>query len=269
MMIIEKITSDFGKLFVLKSLITGAYAYWQGGCCQSESDDNGTSLAPYVHAMFGLICQTTANSILMIGCGGGTLGTMLSKAGRRVTIVDVNPASILVAQKYFSLSPDITCHVGDGLEFIRNTKEKYDIIILDAFEKDQIPEHLCSPEFFGFCRTKLTNSGYMLVNIVIEHDFDFAADEIATRLAETQLRVRVLDTPGRVGRNAVIIAGTVMNLLPPPLIAMPQMLREELQNELSCMRFRVWRSEIPDRRKAALSDGARGARRCYRSSDRQ
>ncbi len=38
---------------------------------------------------------------------------MLVKAGRNVTIVDVNPASFALARKYFSLPENVECHVGD------------------------------------------------------------------------------------------------------------------------------------------------------------
>ena len=49
------------------------------------------SLAAYVHAIYALLAQSQAQQILMIGCGGGTLGTMLAAAARQVTIVDINP----------------------------------------------------------------------------------------------------------------------------------------------------------------------------------
>jgi 2-polyprenyl-3-methyl-5-hydroxy-6-metoxy-1,4-benzoquinol methylase len=48
-------------------------------------------LAAYVHALFGLLVQIPVHETLMIGCGGGTLGTMLAKMGRSVTVVDINP----------------------------------------------------------------------------------------------------------------------------------------------------------------------------------
>ena len=35
----------------------------------------------------------------MIGCGGGSLATMLDKTGVRVTIVDINPTAFFTAQR--------------------------------------------------------------------------------------------------------------------------------------------------------------------------
>ena len=37
----------------------------------------------------------------MIGCGGGTLRTMLTRAGQQVSIVEINPVSFTLAKRYF------------------------------------------------------------------------------------------------------------------------------------------------------------------------
>jgi len=54
----------------------------------------------------------------MIACGGGTLGTMLARAGRRVSIVEVDPVSFTLAKRYFGLPPNVACHVDDGLALV-------------------------------------------------------------------------------------------------------------------------------------------------------
>ena len=73
----------------------------------------------------------------MIGCGGGTLGTMLDRAGRSVTIVDINPQSIALARQYFSLPEQIPCHVVDGAAFLRRSQATFDAIIIDAFIEER------------------------------------------------------------------------------------------------------------------------------------
>jgi spermidine synthase len=70
---------------------------------ERSSDSNGVSLAAYVHALFGLLAQIPVHETLMIGCGGGTSGTMRAKAGQSFTIVDINPQSITLARRHFSL----------------------------------------------------------------------------------------------------------------------------------------------------------------------
>ena len=99
----SKHASKFGliKLHFRKRIRT--LTYEQKGGWQSRADVNGISLDAHIHAIYGLVLQHAGKSVLMIGCGGGTLGTMLARAGRRVSIVEINPVSIRLAKRYFGL----------------------------------------------------------------------------------------------------------------------------------------------------------------------
>ena len=97
------------------------------------TDGNGISLASYIHAIFGLIAQTQARKILMIGCAGGTLATMLAQAGRKVTIIDVNPASFILAKQYFALPDSVECQIADGKWFLTSDTKTYVRLFLMRF----------------------------------------------------------------------------------------------------------------------------------------
>jgi hypothetical protein len=81
MITLAKKSTTFGEITILERRQSGSHIYCQGDWWQSEADRNGVSLAAYVHAIFGLLTQTTAHQVLMIGCGGGTLGTKVTKRG--------------------------------------------------------------------------------------------------------------------------------------------------------------------------------------------
>ncbi len=146
---IEEYDSPYGAITVSRSKPTGALIYSQGGCRRSEADYNGVSVAPYIHAIFGLIAQLRAKTVLMIGCGGGTLATMLARNGCQVTIVDVSPAAFRIARQYFDLPDSIDCQLADGSGFLLSSQRRFDAIILDAFQGDRIPTHLRSRAFFA------------------------------------------------------------------------------------------------------------------------
>lgn len=248
MILVDKIASDFGKIYILKSILTGAYAYWQGDCCQSEIDKNGISLAPYIHAIYDLIRQSEVHDVLMIGCGGGTLGTLLKRAGHNVTIVDIDPKSIGIAKRYFKLPNDIHCKIDDGLNFLRNTKNHYDAIVVDAFVNGQIPAHLRSINFFRLAQAKLFESGHLYLNIILDDDSDPSANQIAKLLTEIQLQVEILDTKGPIGRNAVVVAGHTMNFVLPTVTVPPAVMQQKLKKELGKMRFYPWQElDVPGR----------------------
>jgi spermidine synthase len=215
--------------------------YEQGGCCQSEADINGVSLASYVHAMYDLLLQANAQKILLIGCGGGTLGTMLARAGRTVTIVDVNPTSFVLARRYFALTENVECNVADGKEFLRSVEQKYDAIVLDAYHGDRIPAHLKSLRFFQLLSSRLSPEGVVVANVHVKYDLDDDADRMAECMREVWADVRLLDSTDIGARNVIVMAGVVSELSVPVMLVPTAHAQDEIENELATMSYRTVR----------------------------
>ena len=239
---LDTVESEFGTITVFKKKSTSTITYEQGGCCQSEADSNGVSLASYIHAIFGLIAQTKARRILMIGCAGGTLATMLAQAGCKVTIIDVNPASFVLAKRYFSLPDSVKCQVADGKSFLRADTRTYDAIVLDAFHGDHIPAHLKSLRFHQLVADRLSRRGAVFANVHVKHDLDHHADRIAASLSNVFHDVRLLDSTGYDGRNAIVMGGAVSSLRIPEMMVPPAADRHAIESELATMKFRAWRA---------------------------
>lgn len=246
MIAIAKLESEFGDIEVLEYRARELFFYVQGGCFQSETDRDGISLAPYIHAIYSLLMQAGARDVLMIGCGGGSLGTMLVKANVQVTIVDKNQASFEIARNYFRLPDSIDCHVADGKEFLLGTTHSYDAIVLDAYDGGSIPLHLRTRGFFRLVQSRLDQfRGRLIANVHALHDLDCAPDQYATFAKSAFNDVRLLDAQGVVGRNALIVAGNVRNLRKPTLLMPPLLDRDEIAVGLGRMAFRPWRWEWP------------------------
>src|ERR1700722_13807245 len=237
---IETIESEFGTIEISKSPATGALTYKVGGRQQGMADGNGTSLAYYIHAMFGLLSQAKAQNILMIGGAGCTLGTMLSRAQRKPTIVDVNAASFVVAKQYFGLPDSVICHVADGEVFLRGDTGSYDAIVLNAFHGDYVPAHLKSPAFLGLVRDRLAPDGVFIANLLVQNDFDTCADRFAKSMKAVWTDVRMLDSAGIPDRNAVLMAGRVSALREPDLLMQPEVNAKAIKRELARLEFRAW-----------------------------
>jgi len=235
------ISTEFGVITILRSRSNGSHIYAQDDGWQSHADRTGVSLSYYIHALYGLATQTGAREVLMIGGGGGTLGTMLTNAGLNVTIVDINPTSFTIARDFFSLSPAIECHVCDGADFLGRQDRFYDLIIVDAFDGGAIPTHLRSVEFFLLAQRRLNAAGHILVNVLLDHDFDRTADDIAFSVAVTGLDVQVLDIQGDLDRNAIVVGSGTGPLKPPTLLVVPEIQQEQIAEALGNMRFRARR----------------------------
>ncbi len=232
--------SKFGVITLRSSKSLGTLTYEQKGGNQSTVDRDSVSLDAYIHALYGLALQRPAPKILMIGCGGGTLGTMLARAGRDVTIVDIDKVSVRLAKRYFGLPPEVTCHVGDGLAFLRSTRRRFDILIIDAFIGEYMPTHMKGNVLSDAARRCLRDDGLVLINICLHKKIDPTADRMAEGFAAGGWPVRLLDGPGA-ERNAIVLAGNVKGLRRPALSLPPLARTAWTRKNLKAMRFRKWR----------------------------
>ena len=237
---VQEIKSAYATINIFQNPDTGITIYEVGGCHQSSADSEGTSLASYIHAIFSLLTQANPRNVLIIGCGGGTLGTMLTRAGRKATFVDIDPASFVLARQYFGLPETVACHVADGEQHLREETDIYDAIVLDAFHGENIPVHLQTPEFFDLVRERLKPGGIVLANLRVGHDFDKGPDRVAQSMKSAWTDVRVLDAEGVCGRNAIVMAGKVEKLREPRLLQAPNTNAQLLRLELERLRFRPW-----------------------------
>ncbi len=202
MITVASLASSAGEIVVRKKIQTGAFVYEQGDCCQSEADEQGVSLSSYIHALFSLLWQKRSQRVLMIGCGGGTLATLLVRSGARVTVIDNNPNTFHLARDYFQMPAQVKCVVADGAEYLRNCREFYDAIVLDAYNGSIIPQHLQSPRFLKLVKRQLDRSdGVFLANVYLHHDFDLTADRMIHTAGSIWHEVALLDVQGHSGRN--------------------------------------------------------------------
>jgi len=220
---------------------TGAVAYWQHGDPHSEADARGTSLAEYAHMLYGLIRQAKARDVLMIGCGGGSVATMLHRAGVTVTVVDIDAKSFEIARLYFHMPDGIACHVADGAEFLKGTKARYDAVVLDAYHRQEVPKHLLSPEFFAAVKARLKRGGVFLINMIAAGDEDRKPAFACWRMTAHWPLARLLDGRGDDNRNVVAMAGAVASFKVPRLMMKPARRARAIAKHLKAMHMRDFR----------------------------
>jgi len=233
-----KFDSKVGAIKLLHKKRTGALTYVQRGANQTAVDGSGVSLDFYIHALYGLALQSEAEDILMIGCGGGTLGTMLARAGKRVTIVDVDKTPFVLARRHFHLPKEIKCRVSDGLAFLQRARKRYDVVIVDAFIGERIPKHLTGDDFCRAARRCVQADGVLLMNVCLSDRNDRTAERIAARFLAHGWEAKILDRPRIPARNGIVIAGAVKGLVRPKLLVPPATGSRRIARELGAARMR-------------------------------
>jgi len=225
--------------YIIRDDTTGKVSYWQGEYHQSAADRDGVSTADYIHAMYFFLMQAQARDVLMIGCGGGTLATMLVRSQVQVTVVDLHKFSFDIARKYFQLPETVTCHVADGIQYLKANRARHDAIVLDAFGKDGMPAAFMEPSFFKLARARLKErASLFLMNVIVEDDDDRTPDILVGAMRAEWGRVRLLDTDGWTDRNAVIAAGAVTNLKKPKVLIHPRPGAAKMERQLDILDWR-------------------------------
>ncbi len=119
---------------------------------------------------FGLQRLTTARgmpkSVLIWGLGAGVFARSLAEAGVQVTVIEIDPMSEQVARQYFGLPVSVKVIIGDARTETSKLKDKYDVIVLDAFSGDTPPFHLLTREAFVDLKERLAPDGLVVANIV-------------------------------------------------------------------------------------------------------
>ena len=118
-----------------------------------------------------LLLKPDPERILIIGLGGGTLPNALRDILPSAVIdtVEIDEAVVRVAKQFFSFVEDEQnrVYVQDARVFGKRAAlrgEQYDLIILDAFDGEYIPEHLMTVEFLSEMRGLLSDDGVLVAN---------------------------------------------------------------------------------------------------------
>jgi spermidine synthase len=230
MILLEELDTEFGRIRITQSKRDGACTYYQNGCSHSEADAEGVSTCAYVHVLYGVIRQSGARRVLMAGCAGGTLATMLHRLGCEVTVVDINPHAFMLARRYFSLPEGVRCITGDGHAYLMDSPQRYDAVVLDVFNgSGHIPEEFTQPGFFRTVRHALTQNGVALMNVIVTHEHDTLADDIANGMTSAGLPAVLFDWTGGGDRNIVIAGGHNIAAMRIDCDAKPADMRYELK----------------------------------------
>ena len=110
--------------------------------------------------------------VLIIGLAAGIVPRMLHDVMApalpplRIVGVEIDPQLTELGAKYFGLDKNtVEIHATDGRIFLRSAREKFDLIILDAYHSTSIPAHLATIEFFAEVKAKLSSNGLALLNV--------------------------------------------------------------------------------------------------------
>jgi spermidine synthase len=126
----------------------------------------------YAHMMMGsLYAMPAPQSVLIVGLGGGSLPRALAALlpAAHIDVVEIDPAVTRVARSYFMFVPGANTSVieEDGRAYVKRAVragKSYDLVMLDAYDHEYIPEHLLTREFLQEVKSLLKPGGIVAAN---------------------------------------------------------------------------------------------------------
>ena len=175
------VSSDYGQVYVVQNKEGMRCLYIgdpnnQADCIHTCINIYNPDLLEFDYQKFALsslYAVPKPQKILVLGLGGGTLIKALMDLlpQAKIDVVEINDAIFEVAKEYFSFKPNVNTSVviSDGYEFVKKQAQdpalkKYDLIILDAFDKDYIPAQFLSKEFVHMVHSIVAAKGVVVVN---------------------------------------------------------------------------------------------------------
>ena len=169
--------SEFQRIDVFESKDFGRFLTLDGYMMLTEKDEF------IYHEMMvhvPMAVATNVSNVLVIGAGdGGVVRELVCyETIKKIDLVEIDSLVIEVCKKYL---PSTACRLDDGrvnifcedgLKYIRQFNNHYDLIIVDSTDPFGAAEGLFSKEFYGNCYKALTEYGIM----VNQHESPFYSD---------------------------------------------------------------------------------------------
>ncbi|AAT43198.1 polyamine aminopropyltransferase [Picrophilus oshimae] len=148
-------TYDFGKLLSIDGTVQ-----------LTEKDE-------YIyHEMITMVpyyCTAKSDSALIIGGGDGGAAKRLIDLGiKRIVNVEIDQNVVEISRKYFPELADsfnnknVELIIGDGIKYVKDTDESFDLIIIDSTDPVGPAEGLFNKSFYENARARLSDDGIIV-----------------------------------------------------------------------------------------------------------
>ena len=143
---------------------------------------------PYInYFLLPYFYMKTLKKVLLIGLGTGKIISDLFKIFpeiQKFDIVDIEENILDISQKYFNfkLNNKMNFILQDALVYLRNTKTKYDLIIVDIAGNYGIDERFISQDYFNDINLHLKKSGIFVSNLCSSADLEHKDNKFYKKL---------------------------------------------------------------------------------------
>ncbi len=186
--IVFETETDIEEYQVIEEIYTNRYSriLYSGKDKTAQSgiplDSKDLMLFEYNQRLVELISQSKPKKILAIGGGALTLPSYISKKYQDIHFDVIEPDKQLekIASEYFNYSAsDKVVIINDyGLHYLKKTRKSYDLIIIDAYLDNQMPNEIMTKKFAKLVVSALNIKGAVALNVISSLQADSAINQI-------------------------------------------------------------------------------------------
>lgn len=150
------------------------------------------------------IGSMTFREILILGYGAGSIASILRKEYNiisRIDGVEHDEVVLSLAEKYFNIDriSDVKLSREDACRFMQSNEKRYDLIIVDIYFDQKVPEKFENIKFLGWLKQALSDKGMIIFNkLSYNEEVSNAAFELRDRFEKVIGNTEMYLVPGGV-----------------------------------------------------------------------
>jgi len=191
--VLEKLNSPVnGEITILEELF-GEKRISIGGLTQS-----GRIIENIWDKGIKRLVEVRPEKVLLLGFGGGSAAWVVRRRFPKAKIkaVEIDPLILMLAKKYFRVKEirNLSLVIADAAKWIKKSKEKFDLVLIDTYQGEKIPENCQTKEFFRSIKSLLSPRGIAIFNHLYSHQEKIQAENFRQRLFDVFPRLTSLTT---------------------------------------------------------------------------
>lgn len=119
------------------------------------------------------LANQPVRNALLLGLGAGSVPALIEEElvmNCKITAVEKDPLMIELGKKYFDLNrfKHLQIVLDDALHYVASCKKQFELIIIDLFVDDHVPEPFTDEVFLTDLNRLLSNEGFVLFNMIVQ-----------------------------------------------------------------------------------------------------
>ncbi len=167
------------RLAVYQSKVNGKLEVWMVNGNLMLNSAHANQSFESLHQVFSNVFEKIklqhqpVRNVLLLGLGAGNIPEIIEEElvmHAKITAIEKDPLMIELGNKYFDLQrfKHLKIVLDDAYHYVQTCKQQFELIIIDLFVDNHVPEPFTSNAFLTDLSKLLTPDGFVLFNMIVQ-----------------------------------------------------------------------------------------------------